>query len=52
MASGPVSCRPWPHLPFGTPPCRVGQVGEGVSPALDVEAIIALSATVMPAIKT
>jgi len=32
--SGPLGCRPWPHLPCGTPPCRVGQVGEGVSPLL------------------
>jgi len=34
---GPNSCRPWPHLPNGTPPCRVGQVGEGVSPTLDAK---------------
>ncbi len=33
--SDPLVARSWPHLPFGKPPCRVGQVGEGVSPALD-----------------
>jgi len=37
---GPISCRPWPHLPFGTPPCRAWQVGEGVSPTLDVVEIL------------
>ena len=38
---GPLGCRPWPHLPFGKPPCRVGQVGEGVSPSLDADTKVA-----------
>ena len=41
---GPLGCRPWPHLPYGKPPCRVRQVGEGVSPALDALFILERSA--------